>query len=50
MGANLASQDDQGHTALHFRETLEEMDILNYLVHNGAPVDVPSKVKLLLYA
>ena len=34
----------QGFTCLHFKETLESCDIVIYLVHNGAPVDAPSKV------
>ena len=33
-----------GFTCLHHRESLESVDIVTYLIHNGAPVDMPSNV------
>jgi len=37
----------QGFTCLHYKESLESIDIVAYLVHNGTPVDMPSKVCIL---
>jgi len=42
-GADVAAQDKQGFTCLHYKESLESIDIVAYLVHNGTPVDMPSK-------
>ena len=33
-----------GFTCLHHKESLKSVDIVTYLIHNGAPVDMPSKV------
>ena len=38
------SLSQNGNTCLHLRESLESIDLVRYLVHNGAPVDAPSKV------
>ena len=39
----------EGFTCLHYKETLESCDIVIYLVHNGTPVDGPSKVDIVQY-
>ena len=41
---SLYSFPQEGYTCLHLKETLDTLTIVQYLAHNGAPVDTPSKV------